>query len=138
VKKRLSDQYKTVSKSANVPRDLMHDDENITDSSDDDSTTATCAQCNNPNNSTSTTNINFNELVTNKKMIRNNIETTTATGQQKQAVQVHKGRHWNGGENLLKDTGCTLKLSRDRNKIGIKTLLVVITQVVYYKKTDQL
>jgi hypothetical protein len=71
-------------------------------------------------------------------LIREYIETTAATGQQKQAVQVNKGWHWNGGENIPKDTVCTLKLSRDRNKIGIKSLPVVITQVVYYKKSDQL
>jgi hypothetical protein len=53
--------YKAVAKAANIPRDLS--------------------------NSTCTTNINFNELVTNKKMIRENIEATAATGQQKKAAQ---------------------------------------------------
>jgi hypothetical protein len=47
-------------------------------------------------------------------------------------------KDWNGGENLPKETVCTLKLSRDRNKIGIKSLPVVITQVFYYKKNNQL
>jgi hypothetical protein len=109
----------------------MHDEKNITDSSDEDCTTAMRAQCNSPSSSTSTTNINFNELVTNKKLTRENIETTAATGRQKQVVPVKKGRHWNGGENLPKDTVCTLKLSRDRNKIGIR-------YIVYLKKNDQL
>jgi hypothetical protein len=134
VKKRLSDQYKAVAKSANVPRDLM----TITDSSDEVSMTETGAKCNSPSTSTSTTNINFNELVTSKNMIRENIETTAVTGQQKQPVQVKQGRHWNAGENLPKDTVYTLKLSRDRNKIGIKKLPVVITQVVKLQETDQL
>jgi hypothetical protein len=64
VKKRLRDQYKAVAEAANMPRGLMHDEKNITDSSDDDKTTATCAQCNSPSNSTCMTTINFNELLT--------------------------------------------------------------------------
>jgi hypothetical protein len=134
----LSDQYQAIPKAANMPKDLMHDDVYFTDTCDDEITTATHAQCNSPSSTTITTKINYNELVTTRKKIRENIEITASSGQQMQAIQVNKGRHWNGGENLPKDTVCTLKLSRDRNKIGIESLPVVITQVVYYSKMDQL
>jgi hypothetical protein len=67
--------------STNLPRERMYDDNNISDSTDEDSTIATHAQCNSPSNSTSTSKMNFNELVTSQRMIRDNIETTAATGQ---------------------------------------------------------
>ncbi len=106
----------------------------MTDSTDEDFMTVTRAQCNSTSNSTSTSNINFNGLVGTKKKIRDNIELSAVSGQEKQAVLVNKETHLNGGEHLPKDTTCTLKLSRDRNKIGIKTPPVVMTQVVFQKK----
>jgi hypothetical protein len=82
MKKRLSDQYQEVAKAANIPRDLMHDDVYFTDTYDDEKTTAMHAQCNSPSNTTITTKINYNELVTTRKKIRENIETTASSGQQ--------------------------------------------------------
>jgi len=51
---------------------------------------------------------------------RTSIEKVASNGQKKQAEQVNKGRVWKEGENIPKDTVCTLYLGQDHNKVGIK------------------
>jgi hypothetical protein len=48
---------------------------------------------------------------------------------------VNKGREWIGGEKIPNFTICTLKLGRDRNKVGIKDLPVLVRKQVHYQKS---
>jgi hypothetical protein len=78
------------------------------------------------------------KLYTQKAEIRNELETTTAAGQQKQAIPVNHNRSWDGGQHIPKDSMCVLSLTKDKNKVGIKYLPVLVTQVIYYKQSDQM
>jgi len=46
---------------------------------------------------------------------------------------VNKNRKWEGGETIPKGTVCLLKLSDDKNTVGVKELPVAITSLYYYK-----
>ncbi len=56
----------------------------------------------------------------------------------KQAVEVNKHRKWIGGETIPKGTVCLLKLSQDKNSVGVKELPVVITSLHYYKQSGNI
>jgi hypothetical protein len=56
----------------------------------------------------------------------------------KKAVAVNKNRSWEGGEMLLKGTVCLLKLSDEKNSIGLKDLPVVITGLHYYSQSGNI
>ncbi len=70
--------------------------------------------------------INYHKMLDESLQQRTSIEKVASNGQKKQAEQVNKGRVWKEGENTPKDTICTLRLGRDRNKVGIKNLPVVV------------
>ena len=56
----------------------------------------------------------------------------------KQAVEVNKHRKWEGGETIPKGTVCLLKLSQDRNSVGVKESPFVITSLHYYKQSGNI
>jgi hypothetical protein len=60
--------------------------------------------------------------------------TNRSKGTKKQAVEVNKHRKLEGGETIPKGTVCLLKLSQDKNSVGVKELPVVITSLHYYKQ----
>jgi hypothetical protein len=66
------------------------------------------------------------------------MEQTAANGQKKQAVEVNKHRKWEGGETIPKGTVCLLKLSQDKNSVGVKESPVVITSLHYYKQSGNI
>jgi hypothetical protein len=63
---------------------------------------------------------------------------TASNGQKKQAVAVNKNRSWLGGEMLPKGTVCLLKISEEKNNIGVKELPVVITGLHYYSQSGNI
>jgi hypothetical protein len=66
------------------------------------------------------------------------MEQTAANGQKKQAVEVNKNRKLEGGETIPKGTVCLLKLSDDKNTVGVKELPIVITSLHYYKQSGNI
>jgi len=52
--------------------------------------------------------------------------------------RVNQGRKWNEGEHIPKDSRCTLKLGRDRNRVGIEDIPVLIWKLTYYHRSDQI
>jgi len=66
------------------------------------------------------------------------MEQTAANGQKKQAVEVNKHRKWEGGETIPRGTVGLLKLSQDKNSVGVKELPVVITSLHYYKQSGNI
>lgn len=85
--------------------------------------------------SVNTEQINFKRMLEKYSNNRETLEKEAAAGQKKQAVQVNKNRKWIGGEHITDGTICTLRLGRDRNKVGIKDLPVLVWKQVHYKKT---
>jgi hypothetical protein len=81
---------------------------------------------------------NYFKVVNEKSKIRTEMEETAANGQKKQAVEVNKYRKWEGGETIPKGTVCLLKLSQDKNSVGVKELPVVITSLHYYKQSGNI
>jgi hypothetical protein len=79
--------------------------------------------------------INYHKMLDQSLKQRTSIEKVASNGQKKQAEQVNKGRVWHEGENIPKDTVCILCLGRDRNKVGIKNLPVVVWKQVHYQKS---
>ncbi len=59
-------------------------------------------------------------------------------GKKKQAVTVNKNRSWLGGETLPKGTEFLLKISQEKNNIGVKELPVVITGIHYYSQSGNI
>jgi hypothetical protein len=53
-------------------------------------------------------------------------------------VAVNKNRSWLGGETLPKGTVCLLKISEEKNIIGVKELPVVITGLHYYSQSGNI
>jgi hypothetical protein len=49
-------------------------------------------------------------------------------------VAVNKNILWLGGETLPKGTVCLLKISEEKNNIGVKELPVVITGIHFYSQ----
>ncbi len=45
-------------------------------------------------------------------------------------MEVNKNRKWEGGETIPKGTVCLLKPSDEKNTVGVKELLVVITSTI--------
>jgi hypothetical protein len=79
--------------------------------------------------------INYHKMLDQSLKQRTSIEKVASNGQKKQAEQVNKGRVWHEGENIPKDTVCTLRLGHDCNKVGIKKLPVVVWKQVHYQKS---
>jgi hypothetical protein len=46
------------------------------------------------------------------------------------SVEVNKNRKWEAGETIPKGTVCLLKPSDEKNTVGVKELLVVITSTI--------
>jgi hypothetical protein len=84
--------------------------------------------------SINTEQMNFRKIIDGLSRERKEIEKAASDGQKKQAVEVNKGRSWIGGENIENNTICTLRLGRDRNKVGIKDLPVLVWKQVHFKK----
>jgi HD superfamily phosphohydrolase len=84
---------------------------------------------------TMTSKKNYFKVVSEKSNIQNEMEHTAANGQKKQAVEVNKNSKWEGGEAIPKGTVCLLKLSDEKNNVGVKDLLVVITSLHNYKQS---
>ena len=66
------------------------------------------------------------------------MEKKAAAGQKKQADDVNKDRKWDGREHLPKDSMCTLTLTKDKAKLGIKDLPVQIVKLIYYKQSESI
>jgi hypothetical protein len=49
-----------------------------------------------------------------------------------------KNRKWEGGETIPKGTVCLLKLSDEKNTVGVKEFLVVITSLHYCKQSGNI
>jgi hypothetical protein len=86
-------------------------------------------------NSINTEQVNFKQMIERCTMERKGIEKAASEGQKKQAIEVNKGREWIGGERIPNNTICTLRLGRDRNKVGIKDLPVLVWKQVHYQKS---
>ena len=107
----------------------LHDctmDSNNTNNEEEDTTT------------TMSSKRNYFKVVNDKSKIQREMEQTAANGQKKQAVEVNKHRKWIGGETIPKGTVCLLKLSQDKNSVGVKELPVVITSLHYYKQSGNI
>ena len=81
---------------------------------------------------------NYYKEYNNKAAVRKCMERVASQEQAKQAEAVNRYRRWEGGEHLAQGTVCLLKISEEKNSIGIKDLPVVITKVKYYKKSDSI
>jgi len=81
---------------------------------------------------------NYFKLVIEKSKIRTNGTNRSKWTKKKQAVEVNEHRKWEGGETIPKGTVCLLKLSEDKNFVGVKELPVVITSLHYYKQSGNI
>jgi len=107
------------------PHDCTMDSHNTNNEEEDTTTTMSSKK-------------NYFKVVNEKSKIRTEMEQTAANGQKKQAVEVNKHRKWEGGETIPKGTVCLLKLSQDKNSVGVKELPVVITSLHYYKQSGNI
>jgi hypothetical protein len=80
----------------------------------------------------------YMKLYSEKAECRRELEKKAAAGQKKQADDVNKGRKWDGGEHIPKDSMCILTLTKNKAKLGIKDLPVQIVKLIYYKQSESI
>ena len=136
--KRFSDQYVQYAEKEGYPVDLVRNVYNSTleraDSTGSEYETVNSKE----SEGTSISENEYMKLYSEKSKQRKALENMAAAGQKKQADDVNRDRTWGGGEHLPKGTMCTLTLTKDKAKLGIKDLPVQIVKLIYYKNSDSI
>lgn len=144
--KRFSDQYVAYAEKEGYPIDLVRNIYNskLKSSGDavseyeTDSESSRASKGTKESEGSSIEEHEYMKLYSEKAECRKSLESMAAAGQKKQADDVNRDRSWGGGEHLPKDTMCTLTLTKDKAKLGIKDLPVQIVKLIYYKQSESI
>ncbi len=137
LQKRFSDQYEEEGFPIDFVRNIYNTKSTVSDEVNEYETDSDTSSSKNHSGSTIEEH-EYMKLYSEKAECRRNLEKKAATGQKKQADDVNKDRKWDGGEHLPKDSMCTLTLTKDKAKLGIKDLPVQIVKLIYYKQSESI
>ena len=141
LQKRFSDQYVEMAEEEGYPIDLVQNIYNTKSTVGDEVSeyeTDSDTSSSKDHSGSTIEEHEYMKLFSEKAECRRKLEKKAAAGQKKQANDVNKDRKWDGGEHLPKDSMCTLTLTKDKAKLGIKDLPVQIVKLIYYKQSESI